>query len=446
MSTSSTSNAIFTGSSAYSSDFQNLITRAVNIASLPLNLLNSQKTTLSGQSTEVGTLSSDFSNLQSAVNGIDQALSNSYYASTSDSSVLTATISAGAVESNYTVQLKDMGAYSTMMTGTWNAAAGSAQTYQLWIGDSEHDITPADNSAASVASAINASYSGQVHATVVNVGSTATPDYRISLQSANLTSSLLDLKDSNGNSFQSVQTAGRPAEYQIDNSGSDVYSDSRIINIATGVTLNILGQSDTAVTVNVNSSTSGLSSALASFVTSYNAVVSELGKQRGQGGGALQGESLVSELSSTLSGIVTGATAAGGLSGLHDLGLDLGSDGTLTFNSAEFSSTAASNPQGLLAFLGSVSNGGFLKSANDALTGITDGTTGILATTQTDLQSQITDLTNNINDKQDQIDNLQTQITNQMNAADASIATMEQQYTYISNVFQAMQTAAQQYK
>jgi hypothetical protein len=33
-----------------------------------------------------------------------------------------------------------------------------------------------------------------------------------------------------------------------------------------------------------------------------------------------------------------------------------------------------------------------------------------------------------------------------MSAADALIASMEQQYSYISNMFTAMETAAQQYK
>jgi flagellar hook-associated protein 2 len=439
---SSSTNSIFTGSSTYSTDFQNLITRAVSIASLPITQLTSQKTALGNQSSEITTLASKFSSLQSALQSVDQSLSGSYSASSSDTSVVTASVSSDAVESDYSIQVSDIGAYSTMMTGTWSAS-GSAHTYQLYVGDQEYDVTSDDGSASSLASAINASYSSQVHATVVNVGSSSSPDYRLSLQSTKLTSATLDLRD-DGTSIASVQTAGRPAQYEIDGSGVTVSSDSRTVSVATGVTLTIVGQSTSAVDVSVTRTTASLGSALSSFANAYNAVASELTAQRGSSGGALAGQSIVRELSDVLSHIATYTTTSG-LSGLSALGLDLGSDGQLTYDSSALSSTATSNADELSAFLGSVSGGGFLKAANDALNSIDDSSTGLLATTQSALQSQITNLTNTIDDKQTQVDNLQTQLQQQMAAADAAIATMQQQYTYLSNMFQAMQTAAKQY-
>jgi hypothetical protein len=59
---------------------------------------------------------------------------------------------------------------------------------------------------------------------------------------------------------------------------------------------------------------------------------------------------------------------------------------------------------------------------------------------------QITNIGNQITNKQNQVYQLQTTLTNQMAAADALIASMEQQYSYLSNMFQAQQTAAQMYK
>jgi hypothetical protein len=41
---------------------------------------------------------------------------------------------------------------------------------------------------------------------------------------------------------------------------------------------------------------------------------------------------------------------------------------------------------------------------------------------------------------------LQINLQQQMSAADALIASMQQQYSYLTNMFQAMETAAQQYK
>src|SRR5207248_1987263 len=67
--------ATFTGTSSYSKDFQNVISRAVAIASLPVNLLTGQQNALTSQSNELSTLDTKFTALQSAVQGIQQALS-----------------------------------------------------------------------------------------------------------------------------------------------------------------------------------------------------------------------------------------------------------------------------------------------------------------------------------------------------------------------------------
>ena len=59
---------------------------------------------------------------------------------------------------------------------------------------------------------------------------------------------------------------------------------------------------------------------------------------------------------------------------------------------------------------------------------------------------QITNIGNQITTKQNQVDRLQTTLTSQMAAADALISSMEQQYSYLSSMFQAQQVANQMYK
>lgn len=439
----SSTNSIFTGSSSYSQDFQNLITRAVSIASLPLTQLNNQQTALSKQSNELSTLATQFSALQSSVQSVDSALSSSFTATNSASSVVAVSTSSGAVPGAYSILVSDAGAYSSMLSATWTGTSNTSGSYQLSIGQTSYDINPADDSAASVAAAINANYGDKVQATVVNVGTSDVPDYRLSLQSTNLTDSVLDLKQ-NGVSLADVQTPGAPAQYEIDGSGQTVKSDSRTVNVATGVTLTILDKSATAVNISVTRSTAGLGSALSGFANAYNAIVTELSAQRGSSAGPLAGDSIVLQLSSLLSGIAT--YTGNGLSGIADLGIDLGADGKLTFDQTALDATQRSNSAGLASFLGSASSGGFLKAATDTLTAIQDSTTGILAASQSSLKTQITNITNSINDKQDQIDKLQTRLQTQMSAADAAIAAMQQQYSYMSNMFQAMQTASQQNK
>ena len=97
------------------------------------------------------------------------------------------------------------------------------------------------------------------------------------------------------------------------------------------------------------------------------------------------------------------------------------------------------------SFLGTSTTGGFLESATNAMTRIEDPTTGIIKTDESEMQDQITSLNSQITTRQDQVNTLQQNLTTQMDAADAAIATMEQQYTYLSGMFQAEQVANEQY-
>ena len=62
-----TTPATFNGSSSYAADLQQTITHAVAVASIPLNQLNSNVTTLQGQSTELGYLQNGFVLIQTAI-------------------------------------------------------------------------------------------------------------------------------------------------------------------------------------------------------------------------------------------------------------------------------------------------------------------------------------------------------------------------------------------
>jgi flagellar hook-associated protein 2 len=449
-SAANSSSGMFTGASAYSADLQNVISRAVQIASLPITVMQSQQTSLNAQSSELNTMDGLFSNLQTAVQGIQTAMNGSSFQSDiSNPSVVGATLGDGAVEGVYSIDVKDIGAYATSMTAkSWDAtesSPGKPDTYNLVIGNKLYAINPADDSAASVASAINSQYGSLVNATVVNVGSSATPDYRVALQSTTLGAMSLDIQTSQGASLQKQQTAGSLAQYVVDNSGNTVTSNSRSVTISTGVTLQ-LNSSDPGnpVDVTVTRSTSALSDALTSFAGAYNAVAKEINGQRGQSGGALQGQSILTQLQRTLSGIST-YSSTGQISGLTDLGLNLNNDGTLTYNQWTLMAADIGNSSAVTGFLGAADTGGFLQSVTTALNNLEDSSTGLLKNAETAMQSQIKDVGDQITAKQNQVAQLQTSLTNQMAAADAMISTIQQQYQEISSMFSAMDTANQMY-
>ncbi len=449
------SNAIFTGSSQFSQDFQNVITRAVKIASLPISQLNDDLTALQNESSALSGIDTKFAALQTAVNGIQDAVAGaSFQATVSDPSVASVNLGDGVIEGNYSIEVLDAGAFSTSLTASsWvnvENPPGETHTYQLWIGSTsdpanEIDITSADNSAQSVAAAINAKAGDKVRAVAVNVGSADTPDWRISLQSTSLDNQPLDIQDG-GTSLQ-AQTPGHAAQYIVNNSGLTVTSSTRSVAITSGLNVTLLTQDPGhPVNITVVRSTSALANALTTFTSAYNAVVDSLDQQRGQNAGALSGNSVINSLSQALAGIATYAPQGTQFGGLRDLGLELGADGHLTFNSLQLMAADFANSPGVTAFFGSTEGGGFLQSANDLLNGVVDSQSGILKNVEAGVQSQIKDTNTQIAAKQDQVNQLEERLQEQMAAADAAIASMEQQYSYLSNMFQAMQVADQLYK
>jgi flagellar hook-associated protein 2 len=643
----------FAGVSSYSQQLQEVISREVSIASLPIELLSSQQTTLSSQATELTTLDSDFAAVQTAIQSMSDALGGSGMTTTvSDPSVASVTVGDGATPGAYSINVSSIGAYATSLTaGTWDDvpdASGQTTTYNLVVGAHTYSFTPSDNSAATVASAINSQFGDVVQATAVNVGSASSPDERISLQSANLgpmdleiqapaganlqtaqaattgyaTSltantwdssgnastytlavdgadftinpagnsaasvaaavnalsgdpvqatvvnvgsaaspderiqlqstgtgvSTVDLLDSSGNSLQQqetpatagsavsrtsgtwdstpdpsgnptqytltvgsttqtftssdnsatgvaaainalagspvtatvvdVGTAGDPnyqiqltdnsgsgdspqltrstpfdlqtqgpagslAQYEVANSGETVSSNSQTVTIAAGTTVTLTGTGSTDITV--TQSASALNTALSGFADAYNAAVAELAKQYGQSGGPLQGQSIVYSLSQALAQMSTYYSKASGSIGMSDLGFTLNDDGTLTYSPLTMMSTDLENSAGVISFLGSATGGGFLQAATTAIKSVETPTTGLLKTVETSTQSEITNIGNTIAQKQAAVSQLQTNLTNQMAQADAAIDSMQQQYSYMTSVFEAEQTADQMY-
>jgi flagellar capping protein FliD len=346
-------------------------------------------------------------------------------------------------------------AATSRSSATWNAAASPAGTraaYNLVVGSNNYSFTPADSSAASVAAAINSLNTTQVHASVVNLGTTGSPDYRISLQNNTGGAATLDIQRT-GTSVQKEQTVGALASYEMNNSGVTATSNTRNITVSTGITATLLGTSTSAaaptttlpVDITVTRSTSALGTAISGLADAYNAAVDELGAQRGQSAGALGGNVIVSQLSSLLSSIST-YSSNGSINGLIGLGLELGSDGHLTYNFGNLMSAEFSSSTSVTAFLGSTTGGGFLKSATDALNTVEDPTTGLLKTSETDMTAQMAKLTSTIATKQAGVDALQIRLQNQMAASDALIAAMQQQASYFSSMFAAQATADQMYK
>ena len=104
------------------------------------------------------------------------------------------------------------------------------------------------------------------------------------------------------------------------------------------------------------------------------------------------------------------------------------------------------DPASVEAFFGSSLTGGFLKSAANTMNLVQQTGSGVLPSAEWLAQTESTNLDARIAQEQVRVDFLEKQLQERMAAADALIASMEQQYTYISGMFQAMQEAAKQWQ
>lgn len=454
---STTGSYLFAGNSRYAADFQAVIDRAVAIASLPISQLNSQKAALAGQSKALTALDVAFTAVETALAGVESALgSGSYQAVLSGAEVAAVTLGTGAMEGSYSIDVTSLGACSTAIskdeglpkvTDPNAASISESSSFTMKVNGVVWALIPAANTLASLAASINAS-GAAVRATVVNVGSSAAPDYRLALESTRLGAVTLELEDGSGPLID-MQVTGSLASYRVNGVAQEAQSDTRTVELAPGVTLQLKAASapgePTGITVTRQSSV--LANALSSLASAYNSAMDELNKHRGQAGGALSGQQVIYSLTQSLRRMVdfTGG-GAGTVNSLTDLGFRFDQDGRLSFNSLAFLAEDLGGPGQVAAFLGSTLEGGFLKSASQALDAAANPVWGRVRTELNSVNQAITRTDERIAESNERIDQLRVSLQERMAAADALIASLEQHYQYITTMLDAMRAASETYR
>ncbi len=446
--TSSTSGAVFGGNSRYAADFQAIIDRSVAIASLPISQLNTDKAAAEAETAALEALEDKFSGLRTALNAIESAMgASAYQAALTDSSVAGVSVGAGAMEGSYSVEVAALGSYTTAISADLAISApgaeglGNGVPVKLKVGGIEHTLWPADASLSALARAINEETDARVRAVIVNAGSAADPDYRLSLESTLLGPVEIQVLDGETD-LVATQTTGALAQYRVNGVAAAAESDTRTVSIAPGLSVTLLKTGSTSMTVTRQSS--ALGDALAGFAAAYNEAVDALDEHRGDGAGALKGRNAIYSLAQSLREMA-GYSAEGELSSLASLGLTFDRNGRLNFDSLTFMAADLGSPASVVAFLGSTAASGFLKAADSVLDAVEDPLSGRLTSEINASRSGVLQLDARIAEEQTRVDDLKVRLQEQMAAADALIAQMEQQYSYLFNMLDAMRSAAEQY-
>ena len=431
---------IFTGVSKYSSDFQTIVTRAVSIAQLPVKALQQSQQDILAKKTALGSLGNAVGGLASSVQKLaDMGPTKSLTATTSNYSVANVIITGSAQPGIFTLgNVTSLATRGSSVSGTFadpaaTAVTGTAKFLQLSVGSVTKDInlTDATNNLYGVRDAINAANAG-VTAVVIQTGG-QTPEYRLSISANSTGENRIELRTTAGDTGTNILptvNAGSDAHFEI--AGQAVQRKSNTItDVIPGATLTLTGKTTGTETVQVqiSSSRAPLSSALTDFVNNYNAAVDQLDSHTGKDAGVLRGDALLYDIRGELRDMVA-YQGTGAVTTLRDLGVTLGNDGKLTFDSTVVDGLTNDQVSSAFTFLGSSTTG--LGAFATRLTNYSDSQNGLFESQQDDYNKTNDSLTEQIDALNDRISSMQATLNAKLQAADVLLASLERQQSVLT--------------
>lgn len=371
-------------------DIASLVDQLVTAERTPVeNRLNTKEATVQAKLSAYGMLKSALSSFQTTVAGLAEASAfQGLKATSSDSSVVSVSSTSSAITGNFSVSVSNLAAAhsvaSKAFTETSSTVGTGSLTFQFGTYDSGGntftangdkaiqvvDIAAADNSLVGIRDAVNNADIG-VSASIVNDGS----GYRLLFQSDDSgAANSLKVTVSDSTDASDIDDAGLSqlaydpttvagsgknmtetvtavdASFSV-NGLSITSSDNQITDAIEGVTLNLKDvTSGTPVSVSVARDTSGITSKVQSFVSSYNdmiSTISDLTSYDASTGsaGILLGDSIARNVSSQVRGFLSSTVSglSGNYTSLVNLGITTEAGGTLTLDQTTLSDALSSD-------------------------------------------------------------------------------------------------------
>lgn len=440
----------FSGQSKFSENYQQILQKSVQADSITLSGLDDSRNTAQSRLTAIQDLDSTFATLQQTVTYLTSTLGDDALAvSATNSSLASYSLGTGAIPGTYQLEVTDLGAATqslssstnTKVTNPYTQNIDSATSFQLTVTDPDSNggaaqtttINNPTGTLSGLVNVINAQPQLGVTASIVNVGSQTSPDYRLSLSSTSLGQVNIGLSSANAASLVSTTSLGHNSSYLVN--GVSVSGTSDTVEITPGLTANLQQASPgNPTTVTVAQSTTQAATALQYFASAYNAVVDKLASQHGTNAGALAGDSLLQSAQQVLS-TINRFTSSG--SGLDKIGLDLGTDGKLTFSSSKFQAGLGKNFAQLAQFMGDKTTG-FIGTATTSVGGMENSTTGILKNTEKSLTATLSKLDRKIADQIADINNFQNKLLETLAKSDALVYSISSQANFLQQMYLQM--------
>lgn len=459
-------------------DINGIISKLMAVEAVPVDALNKKEVSFQAKLSSFGTLKSATASLESRAFALkSSSLYSSKAVSSSDTTVATASANTAATPGTYVIQVTDLARAHTISSQVFTSltddialADGKLKielgTFSGGIYTANADATKTidlgatSSSLTEVRDAINTANAG-VRASIVTV---ADGQYKLTLtstsvgakQSIRLTaldsSSVPLAKDNTGLAklyFDPTAAAGTGKEFDVpvNSEAQDakftvdgvelLRSSNSISDAITGVTLNLVKAGTSSLKVTAN--TEAVSSAFASFVSSYNELNAQLRDltkfdQATKQGGLLLGDAGARALQNNLRGLVTSVFAGGGsVLRLADLGVSMLRDGSLEFNATKLNSAMSSNSAGVINAMTSTDTakpGLAVSLAAQLKTMISEG--GFFTGKTEGIQRSITDISKQRDRLSLRLNQIEARYRKQFTALDTLVASMQQTQQYLT--------------
>ncbi len=463
-----------------------IVSTIVQADSQPLTDLQHKVSADNAQISAYGSLASSLSSLNTLSQSMSLPTIYGMAATSSDSSVLTATASSTAASGTYSITVNQLAQSQSIYSAglaseTSTAVANSGDTgFQIQAGngnsasityDSANNVfdfggQTYSNSLDGVMNAINAASQADslgVAASIINNGST----YQLVLSSNSAgaanrmkimvepsgSSSYGDATGASGinqlafdptyntggsvsgyGSYTNMQQsmAGLDASFSL-NGISVTRPTNDITDLVSGVTINLLQSSSNPVNLTVANDNAGFTTQINSFISTYNTVMSAIngaiGNQSKQG--ALYGDSLTKDLRGTLYDMTTNPYNG---TSLAALGLTHDDTGNLALNTTAWNAALAADPNQVL--------GAINQMASSLQSTMNSYINNIIPNAESGLNSQISLYQQQEQQQQNELNTIQQALTLEFQNMEQTLSTIDSQSSAMSNMLSSGSTSS----
>jgi flagellar hook-associated protein 2 len=443
-------------------DTNALIQGLVQAEQRQTTVLQTQKIRFQAQDGIIASVVKALGEFKSAAQGL--SLSTDFHkksAATSDSTVLTSSADATALEGAYQVVVDRLAKAQSVRSSTFSTATAAIGTGTLNItidGTSTPVTIDGDNDTLDgLKSAINGS-GAAVTASIVNVGTESSPDFRLIVQSkktgtenaATISGNLAGGANPFAAGGEIVQAA---ADALFSVNGQTITRSSNTISDALpGVTLALLKEgdrdgliesSDATANVTVSVDSSAVSAAMQKFVDAYNAVNKVVNAQftldpNTERQGALAGDASLRGVMARLRQELSRPGGIGvGIKFISDVGISFQKDGSLSLNASKLASALKDNPDGVSDLFVIVENG-LGKRIPDTIDDFISSVDGTLTFRRKGIKNSIDQIDKKVLREQERIAVLQKRLTEQFSALEEMVSQMKSQGDFLTQQLSAL--------